>query len=67
MQTSIQDKDIETIIKKNVISVFREIFADAEYQLKLNPDFEKKLKKSIESKNKRKTHKFEDILKKYRV
>ncbi len=67
MQTSIQNKDIEAMIKKNVISVFREIFADAEYHLKLQPNFEKKLKKSIESKDKGKLHKFEDILKKYRV
>ena len=64
---SIQNENIETIVRKNVISVFREIFADPEYHLKLRPNFVKRLNKSLELKNKGKVYKFEDILKKYRV
>lgn len=64
---SISNKNIETIVRKNVISIFREIFTDPEYRLKLKPNFVKKLKKSLETKNKGEVHKFEDILKKYRI
>ncbi|MBU3925711.1 hypothetical protein KJ763_00885 [Patescibacteria group bacterium] len=64
---SIQNKNIETLVRKNVISVFREIFTDPEYRLKLKPNFVKRLKKSLESKNKGGVHKLDNILKKYRI
>jgi len=62
---SIQNENIETIVRKNVISVFREIFSDSEYKLKLRPNFVKRLQKSLETKKNGKTYSFDKILRKY--
>ena len=63
----IQNKNLESIVRKTVISVFREIFSDPECHLKLKPNFVKKLKKSLESKKMGRVYSFDSILKKYQL
>lgn len=68
-QTTItkNQKELELLVRKNVISVLREVFTDPEYSLPLKPSFIKKLQRSIQSKQEGKIIDFDEILRKYKV
>lgn len=64
---SLDNKYLEILVKKSVISVFREILSDPDYGLELRPDFVKRLKKSVLSEKREEVVSLDKILKKYNL
>ena len=60
-------KDLHTIIRKEVVSVFTELLSDPDTGLKLNPLFERKLKKSVAEKAKGKITSLSEVLAQFAV
>lgn len=63
--TIIQNKQLHSLVRRTVMEVIQEVFADPDYGLALNKNFEKRLKKSVQSKKAGKVISFEKVLKKY--
>lgn len=61
---TIQNKDIGELIRREVITVFREMINDPDFGLELTDYAEKKLKRSLASK---KRIPLNDVLKKYKI
>lgn len=64
---SLDNKYLKILVKKSVISVFREILSDPDYGLELRLDFVKRLKKSVLSEKREEVVSLDKILKKYNL
>ena len=64
-KTTIQNKNLTNLIRQTVLEILQEILADPDYGLALNGSFEKRLNKSIQSKQAGKVVSFEKILRKH--
>lgn len=63
--TITQNKNLTNLIRQTVLEIIQEILADPDYGLALNGNFEKRLKKSIQSQKDGSVVSFDKILKKY--
>ena len=63
--TLAQDNKINTLVRREVVSLFREVLSDHDFGLEFQTGFVKKLKKSIISKKKGKVKSLDSILDKY--
>ncbi|MDP3696520.1 MAG: hypothetical protein Q8R55_00635 [Candidatus Taylorbacteria bacterium] len=60
-----QDNKINTLVRREVTALFREVLSDHDFGLELQPEFIKKLKKSVLSRKKNKVKSLDEILGKY--
>ncbi len=60
-----KNKNLTNLIRQTVLEIIQEILADPDYGLALNGNFEKRLKKSVQSKQDGEIVSFDKILKKY--
>ncbi|MDP2669032.1 MAG: hypothetical protein Q8P07_04330 [bacterium] len=63
----IQQADLHTIIRKEVVDVMTELLSDPDAGLKLNPSFEKRLKKSTKEKAKGKITSLSEVFAQFSV
>ena len=64
--TTIKEKNIKIIVKRQVVEVMRELFSDPDVGFALSDYSTQRLKKSIRSKNEGKLKSLDSVLKKYR-
>ncbi len=62
----VQEKKIAEIARRQVIGVFRELMADPDRGLSLRPEFARRLRRSIQSKQDGKVRDLREILARYR-
>ena len=60
-----QDNKINTLVRREVVTLFREVLSDHDFGLELQTEFLKKLKKSILSKKKGRVKSLDEVLNKY--
>jgi len=63
--TLAQDNKINTLVRREVVTLFREVLSDHDFGLELQTEFVKKLRKSILSKKKGRVKSIDGILDKY--
>lgn len=63
----VKNKKFNELVRRQVIEVMREILSDPDFGLELRPEFIKRLKKSIKSKEAGKYTSLDKIFKKYRL
>ncbi|MBN2198019.1 hypothetical protein JW698_02405 [Candidatus Wolfebacteria bacterium] len=61
MSITIQEKQIEEIVEKVVFKILKRALSDPDFGLEINPEFEKKFKKSINSRKKYHLKDFKNI------
>jgi signal recognition particle GTPase len=64
-KTILQNKNINKIVRRQVVEVMREMLSDPDFGLELRPESIKRLKKSIKSKKAGKYSCLDEVLKKY--
>ena len=63
----LEEVKLNILVRKQVIAVLREFLDDPDFGLELRPEFETRLRKSINSKKVGRTINLERILEKYKV
>ena len=66
-QTTLSERKITDLVRREVIDVMREVLSDPDAGLELTPGAVRRLKHSIKAKEAGKTKPLADIFKKYRV
>lgn len=66
-KTILEEAKLNTLVRKQVIAVLGEFLDDPDFGLALRPEFETRLRKSINSKKAGRTISLDKILKKYEI
>lgn len=66
-KTILEEAKLNTLVRKQVIMVLKEFLEDFDFGLELRPEFEARLRKSIQSKKAGRTVSLNSIFKKYKT